>query len=112
MWALERRHNPQFPESYPQGLWQSIWWAVVTVTTVGYGDKTPKGAIGRLFGLVWILAGYFVFAYFTASVSSTATVQKLHGTINGPEDLFGKRVATVQRSTAAEYLAAQGMSDY
>jgi len=109
IWVLERRHNPQFPESYPQGLWQSIWWAVVTVTTVGYGDKTPKGTIGRLFGLVWILAGYFVFAYFTASVSSTATVQKLHGTINGPEDLFGKRVATVQKSTAAEYLAAQGM---
>jgi ABC-type amino acid transport substrate-binding protein len=109
IWVLERRHNPQFPESYPQGLWQSIWWAVVTVTTVGYGDKTPKGTIGRLFALVWILAGYFVFAYFTASVSSTATVQKLHGTINGPEDLFGKRVATVQKSTAAEYLAVQGM---
>jgi ABC-type proline/glycine betaine transport system substrate-binding protein/ABC-type amino acid transport substrate-binding protein len=109
IWVLERRHNPQFSESYPQGLWQSIWWAVVTVTTVGYGDKTPKGAIGRLFALFWILAGYFVFAYFTASVSSTATVQKLHGTINGPEDLFGKRVATVQKSTAAEYLAAQGM---
>jgi ABC-type proline/glycine betaine transport system substrate-binding protein len=109
IWVLERRHNPQFPASYPQGLWQSIWWAVVTVTTVGYGDKTPKGTIGRLFGLVWILAGYFVFAYFTASVSSTATVQKLHGTINGPQDLFGKRVATVQKSTAAEYLAAQGL---
>jgi ABC-type proline/glycine betaine transport system substrate-binding protein/ABC-type amino acid transport substrate-binding protein len=109
IWVLERRHNPQFPASYPQGLWQSIWWAVVTVTTVGYGDKTPKGTIGRLFGLVWILAGYFVFAYFTASVSSTATVQKLHGTINGPEDLFGKRVATVEKSTAAEYLAAQGI---
>lgn len=109
IWVLERRHNPQFPASYPQGLWQSIWWAVVTVTTVGYGDKTPKGTIGRLFGLVWILAGYFVFAYFTASVSSTATVRKLHGTINGPQDLFGKRVATVQKSTAAEYLAAQGL---
>jgi ABC-type amino acid transport substrate-binding protein len=33
----------------------------------------------------------------------------LHGTINGPEDLFGKRVATVEKSTAAEYLAAQGI---
>ncbi len=110
IWVLERRHNPQFPDSYPQGVWQSIWWAVVTVTTVGYGDKTPKGTIGRLFGLVWILAGYFVFAYFTASVTTTVTVQELHGTINGPEDLFGKRVATVEKSTAAEYLAIQGLS--
>jgi ABC-type amino acid transport substrate-binding protein len=110
IWLLERRHNPQFPRGYPQGLWQSIWWAVVTVTTVGYGDKTPKGNVGRLFGLFWILAGYFVFAYFTASVTSTVTVQELHGTINGPEDLFGKRVATVEKSTAAEYLALQGLS--
>ena len=109
IWALERRHNPQFPRRYPQGLWQSIWWAVVTVTTVGYGDKTPKGTVGRLFGLVWILAGYFVFAYFTASVTSTVTVQELHGLINGPQDLFGKKVATVEKSTAADYLAEQGI---
>jgi len=110
IWVLERRHNPQFPKRYVQGIWQSIWWAVVTVTTVGYGDKTPKGTIGRMFGLVWILAGFFVFAYFTASVTSTVTVRELHGIIDGPEDLFGKRVATVERSTAAEYLAQQGLS--
>jgi ABC-type amino acid transport substrate-binding protein len=109
IWALERGHNPQFPVHYPQGLWHSMWWAVVTVTTVGYGDKTPKGAVGRLFGVVWILAGYFVFAYFTASVTTTATVQELHGIIDGPQDLFGKQVATVEKSTAAEYLAGQGI---
>jgi ABC-type proline/glycine betaine transport system substrate-binding protein len=110
IWLLERRHNPQFSKGYFSGLWQSIWWAVVTVTTVGYGDKTPKGGMGRLFGLFWILAGYFVFAYFTASVTTTFTVQKLRGEINGPEDLFNKKVATVIRSPAAEYLTGQGIS--
>jgi len=110
IWILERRSNPEFSRHYPQGIWESIWWAVVTVTTVGYGDKTPKGTIGRLFGLFWILSGYFVFAYFTASVTTTATVQELYGTINGPQDLFGKKVATVERSTAAEYLTNQGIS--
>jgi polar amino acid transport system substrate-binding protein len=110
IWILERKNNPQFPESYHNGIWQSVWWAVVTVTTVGYGDKTPKGTIGRLFGLFWILAGYFVFAYFTASVTTTVTVQELHGTINSIEDLFGKRVATVKKSTAAVYLSLQGLS--
>ena len=110
IWAVERRHNPQFPQRYPLGLWHSIWWAVVTVTTVGYGDKTPKGAVGRLFGLIWILAGYFVFAYFTASVTSTVTVQELHGIIAGPKDLYGKKVATVRKSTAADYLVHQGIT--
>jgi ABC-type proline/glycine betaine transport system substrate-binding protein/ABC-type amino acid transport substrate-binding protein len=110
IWLLERRHNPEFSESYLNGLWQSVWWAVVTVTTVGYGDKTPKRRTGRLFALIWILAGYFVFAYFTASVTTTITLQELKGDINGPEDLFGKQVATVAKSPASEYLAGQGIT--
>jgi ABC-type amino acid transport substrate-binding protein len=109
IWLLERRHNPQFSRGYFTGLWQSIWWAVVTVTTVGYGDKTPKGKMGRLFALIWILAGYFVFAYFTASVTTTVTVQELQGSISGLQDLYGKKVATVEKSPAADYLTAQGM---
>ena len=109
IWLLERRGNPQFSKNYFTGLWQSIWWAVVTVTTVGYGDKTPKGKLGRFFALMWILVGYFVFAYFTASVTTTITVQELKGTIDGPEDLFGKKLVTVAGSPASEYLASQGL---
>jgi len=109
IWLLERRGNPQFSKNYFTGLWQSIWWAVVTVTTVGYGDKTPKGKMGRLFALMWILVGYFIFAYFTASVTTTITVQELKGTIDGPEDLFGKKLATVAGSPTSEYLASQGL---
>lgn len=109
IWYLERRHNPEFPESYLHGIWESLWWAAVTITTVGYGDKTPKKRLGRLFGLVWIFAGYFVFAYFTASVTSTITLQELEGQINGPEDLPGKAIATVSRSAAADYLNRQGL---
>ena len=110
IWFLERRHNPQFSRGYFNGIWQSIWWAVVTVTTVGYGDKTPKGNLGRLFGLIWILAGYFVFAYFTASVTTTIALKELRGEINGPQDLFGKKVATVEKSSAADYLTDQGLT--
>ncbi len=109
IWLLERRHNPAFSNGYFSGIWQSVWWAVVTVTTVGYGDKTPTGKMGRLFGMIWILAGYFVFAYFTASVTTTVALQELRGAINGPEDLFGKKVATVEKSPAADYLAHQGI---
>ena len=109
IWILERRHNPEFPRSYVSGLWSSLWWAVVTVTTVGYGDKTPRGNTGRLFGVVWILVGYFVFAYFYASVTSTVTVQELHGAIEGPQDLFGKKIATVDRSAAGEFVSRLGL---
>jgi polar amino acid transport system substrate-binding protein len=43
-------------------------------------------------------------AYFTAAVTSNLTVQQLHGDINGPDDLPGKRVASVKGSTSTEYL--------
>ena len=62
-----------------------------------------------MFGMIWILAGYFVFACFTASVTTTVALQELRGEINGPKDLFGKKVATVERSPAADYLAHQGI---
>ena len=79
----------------------------MTVTTVGYGDKVPKRVLGRFFGLLWMFSGYFVFAYFTASIASTFTVQELQGNIRGPEDLPGKRIATIANSAAADYLARQ-----
>ncbi|MDX1523599.1 MAG: transporter substrate-binding domain-containing protein, partial [Anaerolineae bacterium] len=109
IWFFERNNNPEFPTSYLAGIWESFWWAAVTATTVGYGDKTPKGVLGRIFGLFWMFAGLFILAYFTAGVTSTVTLQELRGAINGPDDLAGKSIATVERSAAAEYLIRQGI---
>lgn len=109
IWFNERKHNPVFPQSYRQGIWEAFWWAGVTVTTVGYGDKIPKGVGGRIFALFWMFAGYFILAYFTASVTTTFTVQQLRGAINGPMDLPGKKIATVKNTVAAAYLKGQGI---
>lgn len=107
LWFSERRHNSEFPDDYLHGIWEAFWWAAVTVTTVGYGDKVPKRFVGRFFGLMWMFSGYFVFAYFTASIATTFTVQELQGVITGLEDLPGKRIATVSNSAAAEFLDSQ-----
>ncbi len=104
IWLFERRHNPEFGRAYFLGIWNSLWWAVVTVSTVGYGDKTPRGAAGRAFALLWIFVGYVLLAIFTATITTTATVNELHGALHGPADLPGMRVATVRGSTSADYL--------
>ncbi len=50
--------------------WDGIWWAWVTVTTVGYGDVVPASTEGRLFGSFLILMGIGIFSMLTASFSA------------------------------------------
>lgn len=109
IWLIERRRNEEFPQTYLRGVWEGIWWAAVTVTTVGYGDRTPIGRLGRLFGMFWMFAGLFIIANFTAGVTSQLTLQGLQGAINGPNDLPGKQVLTVAGSTSDAWLEDEGI---
>ena len=55
---------------YPS-IWIGMWWALQTVTTVGYGDVTPKNASGRFVGPVVMLEGIAFLAITTAAITST-----------------------------------------
>lgn len=105
VWVFERRSNPeQFGGSPFQGLWAGFWWAAVTMTTVGYGDKAPRSVLGRLLSLVWMFTAIALLGVFIAAMTSALTVSQLESPIRGPEDLGRARVATVQRSTSEDYL--------
>lgn len=58
-------------------VWDGLWWAVVTVTTVGYGDFTPKTAAGRLIGVVLMFTGIGLLSVITASFASALVAQSL-----------------------------------
>jgi voltage-gated potassium channel len=49
--------------------WDGVWWAIVTVTTVGYGDITPKTNAGRVIGIVVMLFGIGFIATLTAAIA-------------------------------------------
>ena len=50
--------------------WDGIWWAWVTVTTVGYGDIVPLSAAGRAFAGLIILMGIGLFSMITATFAA------------------------------------------
>ncbi|GGB42906.1 amino acid ABC transporter substrate-binding protein [Oceanisphaera marina] len=105
LWLVERKRNPdQFGGSAAQGIGASFWWAAVTMTTVGYGDKAPVSFAGRVIGLVWMFAGLIMVASFTAAITSSLTVSNLRTGIQGASDLPGKVVATINETASQRYL--------
>ena len=62
MWALD---HDEFPN-----VWLGLWWAVQTVTTVGYGDVTPANTIGRIIAAVVMLTGIGFLTVVTAAITA------------------------------------------
>jgi len=109
MWLFERKPNPAFDLSYIRGIWEGFWWTIVTLTTVGYGDQIPRGVVGRILAMIWMFTSIFLISYLTATITTTLTLQELRGGINSPEDLPGKRVATLMGTTSSDYLRSENV---
>ena len=107
---IERRQAAsEFAGPLGQGIATGVWWAAVTMTTVGYGDATPKTASGRSLALLWMFVGLVVVALFTATVTSILTLGSLHGSVNRPTDLAQLRLGAVDGGAGAEYMTRRHM---
>ena len=104
IWLVERRRNDDFPKGYVHGVEAGMWWAIVTLTTVGYGDKTARTTTGRAVAILWMVIGIVVVAQVTAVVTSAATVERLESNVASLADLHGKKVVTVRGTVAAKFL--------
>ncbi len=71
-YAIEAKYNPNL-----HSLREAIWWVLISITTVGYGDVVPVTTAGRLLGIFIIFTGIALVSVFTATVSSIFVAQKL-----------------------------------
>ena len=73
MYTFESEVNPEF-KSIPTG----IYWAVVTITTVGYGDLVPMTSAGRFLSVLVMLLGYSIIAVPTGIVAGETMREYKH----------------------------------
>ena len=109
VWIFERRaKGTDFGGSIFQGLGSGLWWSAVTMSTVGYGDKSPRTATGRVIATIWIFASVVVISSFTAAIASSLTVGRMVSSIQEIDDLRHRRVGVVEAASAEEYLKDLG----
>jgi len=72
MYLVESGHNEQV-----SSIGDGIWWALVTLSTVGFGDVTPVTDLGRVVGGVLMIAGMFTLALFAGIVGRTLVLAVL-----------------------------------
>ncbi len=98
LWLAERRVNHlQFSSSPPHGIATGIWLALVTMSTVGYGDRVPVTLPGRLIAGAWMLISMLFVSSLVAGIASSITVSQI-GTerLEKPTQLNGLRIASVR----------------
>ena len=104
MWILDTWSNESgFPRPFLSGVYEGFWWAIVSMTTVGYGDKIPTSFFARMFAVLWCLCGMLICSISVAYVA-TIIMDVTHPPL--PE-LNGQRVGALQGQTHALLTIAQ-----
>jgi voltage-gated potassium channel len=57
-------------------VWLGMWWAIQTVTTVGYGDVVPGSTAGKVIATFLMLGGLSLFAVVTGAITSAFVTQR------------------------------------
>lgn len=114
MWYFERRSQPYFDRPASEAWFPSFWWALNLVVNGGFEERVPRSPFGRVFGVLLVLSSLFVVSVFVAKITSVMTIDAISGSVNSVNDLYGKRVATIEGSTSADFLKRReiGYSGY
>jgi voltage-gated potassium channel len=95
------------PKNFPN-IGVGMWWAIQTVTTVGYGDVVPTSTVGRLVAALVMLVGIGFLTVITAAITSTfieTTRRRLEGAttdaMSAKLDQIVTRLAAIEAALAA-----------
>lgn len=105
-WLAERKQSPdQFPHGPIKGIGTGMWLAIVTMTTVGYGDKAPMTLMGRIIAGTWMIISIIFATSMVAGIASTLTLSTIGSTtVTNIEQLSNKKAVTISDSPSEAFL--------
>ena len=107
-WLAERQHpDSMVSRSYFPGIFQAFIFAGETLTATQ--EAVPRHWVSRSLTILWGFVAIVFVSFFTATLTTTLTVGSFDAQINGPQDLFDKKVATVTGTTSAKFLQGMGV---
>jgi ABC-type amino acid transport substrate-binding protein len=112
IWLFERRWNKaQASETSIGTVFEGLYWAVVTMTTVGYGDKTPRTHSGRAIAVAWMMGSLVLISLLSTSLVAQLTADQIDDARPvALHDLAGMRLAAAASSSGAEFLAGSDVA--
>ena len=97
-WAERKVNSGHFPKEYLPGIRNGMWFAMVTMTTVGYGDFAPITNLGRFVAAIWMLITLLALSSITAGLASAMTISLANQSrprFSSVEDIRQAKIATV-----------------
>ncbi|MGB7318616.1 MAG: transporter substrate-binding domain-containing protein [Planktotalea sp.] len=110
MWLFERKHQDYFNKPAREALFPSFWWALNLVVNGGFEERVPRSPFGRIFAVILVVASLFIVSIFVASITAATTVNALNSNVQNLRDLEKRTVGTVEGSTSANFLTANGLA--
>lgn len=97
------------PDSFPT-VWDGMWWATQTVTTVGYGDIVPQQTVGQIIAAVLMITGLSLFAVVTGSITSAFVTRAQQDARHQQVDELRDALAAIRDDIAALRAELEGRS--
>ena len=83
VWILEVLNNKshQFSRQYVTGIALALYFTLITITTVGYGDTVPATPLGKLISIIGLFIGIIITALMTGTIASNINAYRLEASL-------------------------------
>ncbi len=107
MWYFERKSQPYFDRPFLKAAFPSFWWALNLVVNGGFEERVPQSKPGRFFAVLLVISSLFIVSIFVAKITAAITLGAITQEINSLSDIEQRRVATIEGSTASDFLTSR-----